>query len=40
MNSCTDILQEFCLDLKQLCIPFWNVQNIYFTENLSIAACD
>ena len=37
-KSFTDILQELFLDLKQRCIPFWNFQNTYFTENFSRTA--
>ena len=33
-------LQECCLDIKQLCIPFRNFQSSYFTKNVSITAYD
>ena len=37
-KSFTYILLEFFLNLKQRCIPFWNFQNTYFTENFSRTA--
>ena len=36
MNSFTDILQEFYVGFKQRCILFWNFENTYFIESLSI----
>ena len=28
------------LNFKQRCIPFWNLENIYFTKSLSVTAYD
>ena len=40
MNFFTDILQEFYLNFMRHCLPFWNFQNIVFTESLWITAFD
>ena len=34
------IVQEFSLDFKQQWIPFWNFENNFFTESLSVTAYD
>ena len=38
MNSFKNVLQEFCPDFKQWCIPFLDFQNTYSKESLSIIA--
>ena len=35
-----DTFQEYCLDFKQHCIPFWNFQITSFTESFSVSARD
>ena len=39
-SSFKDTLQTFSVDFKQRCIPFWNFQNNFFTETLSVTAYD